>query len=284
MKTKQKLVIALATLTAGVLAAGATSTVAWFVANREATFSYNTITVNANAGDLKIKYGGSIKNGETDSGHTYGYSDSVTMTGTNLQKLVDLSSSDGSNFVKAQQQGSNISFVSATDGWLTFYVALQNEATETANIWLKGSGCAITNGTDMTAADDVRVAVDNLGTSVPTAKGTTKVTFMDGGTAKTYATTSDTATYVPATSSSSATVNYTTTLATNSAIVLDINAAENNYYLGQIAAKTDNTPGVGYVVVTVWYEGTNKAIQNEDIGHNFSLALDFLVDNVTATN
>lgn len=294
MKTKQKLVIALATLTAGVLAAGATSTVAWFVANREATFSYNTITVNASVGDLKIKYGGSLLNGEDGAGHTtFAYSDSVTMTGTNLTKLYDVSSNNGSTFVKAVQSGSNITFASTNDGFLRFYVALQNGATSAAKILLKSSGCAITNNGNGEAANDVRVAVDQLVDTVPTAKGTTAITFMDGGANTYYATTSTTATYTPATGTTSAALSYgaavgsTGGLVSDSAIKLDINAtgdsAVANTELGTIDAAADlDHPVTHYCVVTVWYEGANQEIQNADIGKSFNLALDFIAEEVTA--
>lgn len=288
-KTKQKLVVALATLTAGVLAAGATSTVAWFVANREASFSYNTITVNSNTGALKIKYGGSLLNGEAATGHdNYLPSDSVTMSGDNLKKLYDVSSSDGNNFAKAVQVGADISFAAVTDeGFLRFYLALQNESSEASPIYLKSVSCSITNASG-TAADDVRVAVDSLINSVPTGKGSTAVTFMDGGTAKTYAQAGvDTAVYHPAVAASGtqsavdAYITYDTTLATNDNIILDINAANTaNVSLGSIAASTTSgnvtTHGVSYCVVTVWYEGTNVGVQNEDIGDSFNLNLDFV--------
>lgn len=52
MKTKAKLILAMSVLTAGVVAAGATGTFAWFTTNRAAQLTYSTVTATKNAGNL----------------------------------------------------------------------------------------------------------------------------------------------------------------------------------------------------------------------------------------
>ena len=57
MKTKAKLILAMSVLTAGVVAAGATGTFAWFTTNRAAQLNYTSVTAQKNAGNLDVVMG-----------------------------------------------------------------------------------------------------------------------------------------------------------------------------------------------------------------------------------
>ena len=103
MKTKAKLILAMSVLTAGVVAAGATGTFAWFTTNRAAQLHYNTVTAQKNAGNLEVSLGGSSDKSTFSKGSpaTTGKDQPIASASINsTSKVSDVSSCNGYDFCK----------------------------------------------------------------------------------------------------------------------------------------------------------------------------------------
>lgn len=154
MKTKAKLILAMSVLTAGVVAAGATGTFAWFTTNRAAQLHYNSVTAQKNAGNLDVYLGNStsesgfgdgtkayVHTGETIASHTINSSAAVS----------DVSSANGYDFCKPiwkTVSGNNQDATMFEEGdwgvdYTTFWFSVSNTGNNPLDVYLN-SGTAIT--------------------------------------------------------------------------------------------------------------------------------------------
>lgn len=174
MKTKAKLILAMSVLTAGVVAAGATGTFAWFTTNRAAQLAYSTVTAQKNAGNLDVSMGqGTSKNTfetgtkATSDGHDFAY---VSKTASAL--VSDVSSGDGLIFAKPIWKtvaGNNQYASSFKDGiwgtdYMSFWFKVENTGNNALDVYLN-SATAITpkvadDANDIAAAKYARVAIN----------------------------------------------------------------------------------------------------------------------------
>ena len=105
MKTKAKLILAMSVLTAGVVAAGATGTFAWFTTNRAAQLNYTSVTAQKNAGNLNVSMAGELANGlgwsnEVQHATVPDKGSMASATVTAASHMSDVSSQDGVKFDK----------------------------------------------------------------------------------------------------------------------------------------------------------------------------------------
>lgn len=105
MKTKAKLILAMSVLTAGVVAAGATGTFAWFTTNRAAQLNYTSVTAMKNAGNLNVFMG--VENSDGNGWGTTNEEAKVPLNGSMAtaslpaaSHMSDVSSQDGVSFYK----------------------------------------------------------------------------------------------------------------------------------------------------------------------------------------
>ncbi|MGN1261514.1 MAG: hypothetical protein ACI4UT_00410 [Candidatus Enteromonas sp.] len=146
MKTKAKLILAMSVLTAGVVAAGATGTFAWFTTNRAAQLTYSTVTAMKNAGNLDAYIAGQ----EASTGwQTAERAESVegakaAATSTAATKMSDLSSKDGLSFCRpiwktisgeGQPVSKHEQGVRGTD-YSTFYFKVTNTGSTPIKVYL----------------------------------------------------------------------------------------------------------------------------------------------------
>ena len=170
LSRKNKMVMALALATAGVVAAGATSTVAWFTANREVSLTYSNIQILSNQGDLRIGYGALINGiGGGDLDVTASTNRNPNISVSDTVQIHDVSSGDGEAFVAPVWTGNNLTFESQT--WTQndtkyyvsqFYVSLYNSADATdgdkLEVYLNGADSWI-HDEDTGVANFARVAM-----------------------------------------------------------------------------------------------------------------------------
>mgnify|MGYP004443918393 CR=1 FL=1 len=280
MKNKKLLLAATSIMTAGVIAAGASSTVAWFVLNRTVTLDVNTISLQAD-GDLKIKFGGTLC-GYSLAGtlEDFGSAETVDADG---YKITATSSENGSSVVKMKQDGLNVTFKDATndtslsgDKWtkdyLQFYITFENSSEEDLEIYLDGVKTSIVgSSTKKTANTMARVAIDTVVlNAAPSAKASSSaVVFMDGSAATkgNYVTKDDEGVLNP--DMTDWDTAPTTRVASD--LIKDINDSTEKYEetitpTGGLPARTDeSTPTKGWAVVTIWFEGTEEVNQNHVI-------------------
>ena len=154
MKTKAKLILAMSVLTAGVVAAGATGTFAWFTTNRAAQLNYTNVIAQKNAGNLDVHMGaGTSESGfsagtkaVTGPGHDIAYVEKSAATDSNA-KISDVSSGDGLKFVKPIWQtvsGNNQVATTYKDGvwgvdYTTFWFKVTNTGTNPLNVYLNSA-------------------------------------------------------------------------------------------------------------------------------------------------
>ena len=293
MKNKKLLLGVSALMTAGVLAAGASSTAAWFIASKNVSIDVNNIGLEADTGVLKIKWEGQLTtthegvaaaNKSTLNGE-YGTKDSVSVA---TVKLNSCSSKDGSDIVVPDQDGTAMEFkAAATTDYFRFLVGIENWSLSKQTIKLNNSKCEVKKNTGDVAYKQVRVAIDTLiADTAPTAKGTTAVTFMSNSSALgKFVTADDTGTLtedldnwaVAPWAADTGNEHVATDLVKN--IKTDTGAHE----LGDIAAATKSgdtiTAKKAFAVVTVWYEGTEEVNQNAYMEHVFSISLGFTGEN-----
>lgn len=283
MKTKSKLVLALAVLTAGTAFAGASGTFAWFTVNRSAILSYSKVTAQATGPNLEAKFLATV------AGVTNTLTSGVdTQTASSAASFTsDISSGDGITMAKpnwiteAGGAGTGIAGVSAVTDVSKFFTRFIIKVTNTAadgqgdlDLYLD-TNCAITaNATvtgDQKTKDDnlakwTRVGVVYLGTTAPTnvagwvaAGGVKPVIFenADAGSTK--------GKYVEVNGSANSlvyadipsTTSYST--AVSSEFVVDSSSARTSKNF--IGTVEDNNSTV-YLGVTVWMEGTELANQD----------------------
>ena len=177
MKTKAKLILAMSVLTAGVVAAGATGTFAWFTTNRAAQLNYTSVTAQKNAGNLNVSMAGELANGSGWSGEVQhatvpdkGSMASATVTAAS--HMSDVSSQDGVKFDKpiwktVAGKGQEVDRVDAGVrgvDYSVFYFKVENTGSHKLQVFLN-SATAIKpstsdNENDKAAAKYTRFAIN----------------------------------------------------------------------------------------------------------------------------
>ena len=175
MKTKAKLILAMSVLTAGVVAAGATGTFAWFTTNRAAQLNYTSVTAQKNAGNLSVWMGrqNSAGNGwekiteaKTSVGGTM-----ATASVDAATQMSDVSSQDGVTFWKPiwktiSGEGQAIDRLdpgSRTVDYSVFYFMVENSGTRNLEVYLNsatGINPATEAAKDTNAASFTRIAIN----------------------------------------------------------------------------------------------------------------------------
>ncbi|MDY5441206.1 MAG: hypothetical protein SPG64_03165 [Candidatus Enteromonas sp.] len=162
MKAKSKILLALSVLTAGTLAAGATSTFAWFTTTRSVDLTYSKISVVNKQGNLQAK----IYAWDTDAFKNGSNKQIATMT------MSELSSKDGVTFAKPKWEtaaGGNIAGMNTPIIGVDYSVALievTNTGDTNLDVYLDlGTGIFANNDTlpaDLAAANLSRVAINKV--------------------------------------------------------------------------------------------------------------------------
>lgn len=174
MKTKAKLILAMSVLTAGVVAAGATGTFAWFTTNRAAQLNYTSVTAQKNAGNLSVWMGRQNTAGSGWEKITEATTSGGTMATASVDAVThmsDVSSQDGVTFWKpiwktVSGEGQAIDRLdvgSRTVDYSVFYFMVENSGTRNLEVYLNsGTGInpasAGTNNTN--AASFTRIAIN----------------------------------------------------------------------------------------------------------------------------
>ena len=263
MKTKSKVLLALAFLTAGTIAAASTSTFAWFTTTRSATMTFKNVTVQKSVASLEA-------NLYPLSGSAWG---AATKEFTDATKMSEISSGDGVHFVKpiwkSEVDGDISGHTEGTPGvdYTYFLLEVINNGADGApslDVYFdKGTGIVPANSStkaDCAASLYSRAAVNHLGKvakpAASLAAGTSYLVFengsqtIDGSSAG--ATTTNYVSYsAPATYKKDALVD------TNKQIVGDFNTVTRD----SAVAKQSVVANLGaqekaYSIVSVWLEGT----------------------------
>ena len=280
MKTKSKLLLALSALTVGTVAAGATSTYAWFTASRNATMNITNITATNTRGNLNIGYF-DLQASAPVTGNT-----TNTETLRSDTPLYDVSSRDGSTFY-APVWGTGdtpIGYKNTKEGYLTFGIVLSNQGTDPISCYFDSANSSITGTENEPLARWTKVAINaqTEGSEQPTSFGANDITkpghfvFMENTNGDESASLSK---YITGTSiSNTATYeegdNFFTTVNDVDPMPTDnTNNEELACYLGDIQGTT----GVNrlYVTVSIWMEGAIVQNQNDASGKNISIKLAF---------
>lgn len=188
MKTKAKLILAMSVLTAGVVAAGATGTFAWFQTNRAAELTYSTVTATKNAGNLDAWIGAEneTKNGWNDAAQAQS-SDGKKKASASVDavtKVSDISSRDGISFCKpiwktVSGEGQPVSKYEEGErgvDYSTFWFKVTNTGNTPIQVYLN-SGTGIVAATkdkteDENAAKFTRIAINETTQEGVTGKAT----------------------------------------------------------------------------------------------------------------
>lgn len=280
MKTKSKLLLAISALTVGTVAAGATSTYAWFTASRKATMNITNITATNTRGNLNIGY--FDLQGET--GVNGGTTNTATLTSDT--PLYDVSSRDGQTFY-APVWGTGdtpISYKITTEGYLTFGIVLINQGTDPISCYFDSANSSITGTENEPLARWTKVAINaqTEGSEQPTSFGANDITqpghfvFMENtnddeaDSLSKYITgtsTSNTATYEEGD-------NFFTTVKGVDPMPTD---NQNNEELACYLGDIQGTTGVNrlYVTVSIWMEGAIVQNQNDASGKMINIKLAF---------
>lgn len=294
MKTKSKLVLALAVLTAGTAFAGASGTFAWFTVNRSAILQYSKVTAQATGPNLEAKFLATVA-GVTNTLSNGADTQSAT---SSASYTADISSADGITMAKpnwiteagaANTPIAGVSKVTDVSKYFTrFIIKVTNTAADgqgDLDLYLD-TNCAITaNSTsgdnvakDAALAKWTRVGVVFLGGTAPSdvdgwvaAGGIKPVVFENADTGSTkgkYVAVSDSANTLTYADIPAATVNYSTAVSTDFAVNSSSARTSKNY----IGTVEDNTSTV-YLGVTVWMEGTELANQDDAKGGSVDIKI-----------
>lgn len=291
MKTKAKLVLALAVLTAGTAFAGTAGTFAWFTVNRSAVLTYKSVTAQATGPNLEAKFLAPITNVTS----TYSGADSQAATSA-ASFTSDVSSGDGvemgkPNWITASgAAGTAIAGVGqvydASKYFTRFIIKVDNTAAAgqgNLNLFLD-TNCAIAAASDggvsgqadknAALAKWTRVGVVYLGTSAPAAAaswadstwaaagGIKPIIFenADGGSTKDkfvdVAPSANSLVYADLPSTTTHTTAVSTAFVVNSS-----STTTSTNYIGTVNAASSV-----YLGVTVWMEGTEYANQDDAKG------------------
>lgn len=289
MKTKSKILLALAFLTAGTIAAASTSTFAWFTTTRSVALTYSTVSVINKQGNLQAKiykYDGGWKTKDQEG-------QSVDTNTT----ISELSSADGVTFAKPKWDtvaGGKISGNGTAEVGVDYSVALvevKNTGVNALSIYLdngtKIAANSPSNTHDAAAANLSRVAInavtgslDSIQNSAPGKASGTIVFENDTVVTADPAVTLVAGQYIDA---SSAPVEYDAALKPVPADTYFVNeggftaltasnlAANSKQQLVANLAKD----ATAYFVVTVWLEGTKEtgAYFNSCVGGKIDITL-----------
>ena len=298
MKTKSKLVLALAVLTAGTAFAGASGTFAWFTVNRSAVLNYASVVAQATGPNLEANFLAPVANVTS----TYSGAGSKSATSA-VSYTSDISSGDGvamakPNWVSAPgAANTDIAGVSqvydASKFFTRFIIKVDNTAAAgQGNLMLfLDTTCAITASVDAgqegqpaknaALAKWTRVGVVYLGTSAPAAAaswaestwaangGIKPIIFenADGGSVKDkYVAVAPTANKLLYADLPSGTT-HTTDVATAFVVNSSSNDTSGNY------VGTVNAASSVYLGVTVWLEGTEDVTQDSAIGGSVDIKI-----------
>lgn len=159
MNTRKKLIVLTASACAVISAGLGVSTVAWFTANREVTFSYQNIRAHGTVGDLKIAYT-PVKNAAAANDATTDYDVEVGVVDTLVS---DISGSSKDNLLKPTWEGNKATFGSPEDtDYVQFTLAITNEGEDTVGLYFNGASDTIaapSTGND--GSSQVRMHVTN---------------------------------------------------------------------------------------------------------------------------
>ncbi len=288
MKTKAKLVLALAVLTAGTAFAGASGTFAWFTVNRSAILTYKSVKAQATGPNLEATFLAPIAN------VTSTYSGAGDQAATSADSYTsDISSGDGVTMAKPNwitdsgAAGTAIAGVSqvydASKYFTRFIIKVDNTAATgegNLNLFLD-TNCAIaanaTSGTqktkDETLAKWTRVGVVNLGATAPAAASSWATSSWSAASGKPIifenadgSSTKDkyVAVAPDADSLIYAALPSTTTHTTAVSTAFVVNSSSDTSSVNYIG--TVNAASSVYLGVTVWLEGTEATKQDDAIG------------------
>lgn len=174
MKTKAKLILTMSVLTAGVVAAGATGTFAWFTTNRAAQLNYTSVTAQKNAGNLQVWMGRQNSAGDGWEEITEATTGGSTMAAASVAAatpMSDVSSQDGVTFWKpiwktVSGEGKAIDRLdvgSRTVDYSVFYFMVENSGTRNLEVYLNsatGINPATGAAKDTNAASFTRIAIN----------------------------------------------------------------------------------------------------------------------------
>lgn len=176
MKTKAKLILAMSVLTAGVVAAGATGTFAWFTTNRAAQLNYTSVTAMKNAGNLQVWMAGENATGaawgsaveaKVGKNESMAHADVTAST-----QMSDVSSEDGVSFQKPiwktvagfEQEIDRIDPAKRAVDYSVFYFKVTNNGNNKLGVFLNNStaikASTPSNTNDEAAAKFTRFAIN----------------------------------------------------------------------------------------------------------------------------
>ena len=295
MKTKSKLVLALAVLTAGTAFAGASGTFAWFSVNRSAILQYSKVTAQATGPNLEAKFLATVP-GVTNTLSNGADTPSAT---SSASYTADVSSADGITMAKpnwittAGGETTGIAGVSEVTDVSKYFTRFIIKVTNTADdgqgdldLYLD-TNCAITaystSGDNVTKdanlAKWTRVGVVFLGKTSPTTvtewtahDNVSPVVFENAGETGTtkgkYVEVNPNANTLTYANISSTDTNYSTAVSTDFVVDSTSTRSSKNF----IGTVEDNNTTV-YLGVTVWMEGTELANQDAAKGGSVDIKI-----------
>ena len=186
VNTSKKLLIAATSLmSVAVIAAGASGTAAWFIANRTVKLNVSNIALKSSVGDLKV---GDI-NFLTDNSVTGTKGNDSTIANLDMtgKYITATSSKTGKTHCKTSQTGNVVKFIDTTTGdtksadYIQFTVELENyNTTYDQDVILDLKLCKIEAKSSETgnAYTMTRVAIDKLTSSNPAVKADTSAAVL----------------------------------------------------------------------------------------------------------
>lgn len=181
MNTRKKLIVLTASACAVISAGLGVSTVAWFTANREATFSYQNIRAHATIGDLIIDY--TEKVNASPAAVDTGYDIEVGLVDT---LVTDLSGKDGYSLLKPTWEGNKATYgAPGNTDYVQFELALTNTGADKVGLYFNGDSDTIGGplGAFEDGSDQIRMHVDASATTEHFVGNGTNKEFALGATA-----------------------------------------------------------------------------------------------------
>lgn len=286
MKTKAKLILAMSVLTAGVVAAGATGTFAWFQTNRAAKLTYSTVTATKNAGNLDASIAGENAShtawGDAEPAKSVDGAKAAASVDA-ATKVSDISSRDGVSFCKpiwktVSGKGQPVSKHEEGErgiDYSTFYFKVTNTGNTPLQVYLNSeTGIVASNSAnenDKSAAKYTRIAINETTEDGSTEKAVytlptlseNSVTWLienNAGTTTDYlpynGSVADGTPATPVTLEKTGINHFTTGL---SAVNTSSYTGLGTQMIGKLdAANKEGGVKTRYYVVSVWLEGTKS--------------------------
>ncbi|MBQ7249851.1 MAG: hypothetical protein IJS37_00675 [Bacilli bacterium] len=264
MKTKAKLLLAISTLSAVVLAAGVTSTFAWFTTQNQATFTTGTLTVDT-LSSIKV----SVKDIGYDAEADFSAA-SANVTGSN--KALGLVSSGNAQSFYAPAELSD----DAAD-YTTMAAVTNSSAWTGANKYVGYIRYVVHVTADPeTTSHDLKVYFTSTPSSANLASclkigfypSTSAGALADGGSVTIYS--DDGANFSP----------FTSTIATTSTATTNLNTIDTSAEALTLVSDFTNSSSVAeaYYVIALWVEGTEDNAVNALGGATETFKATFMLD------